>query len=378
MQQKSMFQVLAVKPFFMYYLQRKMLAQWQASARHSSFCSHRQLLVRNCFLAKPRFAASLQHAHSTTRKLYGARVLQVDSSPCSLEEFVDLQDSVQSLVPEQLEQTREALQQIVDTCIHDIRRANVVKERLPEVVGTSSCSKSMFLERSEARERARQLHIATRDVGMLADFIRTIDYMFQGSLVSLSVAGALELDKQLTACKLSLRVSCGRANDSATLIPSTEEIEESFRQVQKNAANIAGSVPSFLSASHYNDFSHALIRQPLRDSVLKSSAYVACSRRIRKTISEQVEQACELASGAYEPVWRFKTYAPMKGDHSDDSSLAHLKCVERELQQEIARFRVRYRAGNILLDATAARIGLEDVLSRLMRRIKDVSQNAQT
>lgn len=366
--------VLKSMPFFKHFTYQKNFQHWRTNARYEAYCRQRQKLSNKCFLAKPMFVGPLAKVHKLVTDVQELPLLSLSQESQRLHDFRATQLEVSSNpntgAHAQLERKQDVILDVLADLVAKVQQvlAGMSIANTQDQGRGRAKSKSIVQEKQEAREKAKRLQMAERDVASLRSFIKLTDYMLQGARVACVHDAALAFAKRLGNGHRMFTVDAHFERDGVVLSPSREDFSREMSRVWDGALQ-AVLVPALASSQQFKKYFLTELRQEQTvEKILNGcQAYRAQLQRIDKAISDQFCAAEAGASEAYMHYHHIYNFGE-RWDGDDFSRQVHtFESLSAQIQQmndfkaELSSFRLNRAFGAIHVNGVGLRSTLEPV-----------------
>jgi dynein heavy chain len=313
MHQILMYRVVSTAAFFRLYPKRKSFMNWRSGALHSLYSKRRQLLQRQCFLAKPTFAA---HLMSIRSPIYEAEEVQLLSLPEANNESFGTPEASQS----KLVQGRANIVSILERLVGQVTQLTARAH--------PTAAKSLAAAKEDARELARVQQLIAEDVDRLADFMRMVDHMHCSALRT-SVHSATS--RLLRALKpfppehprklFAMTIGLG----GQLLQPTAEDITETLASTLDGFYTCVDQIPSFASSpilKYHVNGDEERRRVPWKETLESDSLYSADVKSLQNALRLQLQEATEYALETCAPLRRIAQHGAQWNEYCYSKSAA--------------------------------------------------------
>jgi len=169
--------------FYKYYLHSKCFNLWRTNVRYKLYTHQRRKIQGKLFLAKYSFAEPLFELKRNLLEIGSVGLLDLGMKTFESHLFIEHQEKKRAEASKQFESVFERIQTIVQSVCenvanlahsNDAHDGNVLD---PSMFAAAEKNKSMVAIKAEQAKRRQMLQRAEQEAGMLADFIRAVDYL---------------------------------------------------------------------------------------------------------------------------------------------------------------------------------------------------------
>ncbi|GMH64114.1 hypothetical protein TrST_g1151 [Triparma strigata] len=183
MRQSTNFNMLRSIRFYKYYLHTKAFNMWRDNVRYKLYCNQRAKIQGNLFLAKDSFCEPLLELKKHMLDLQSVSLLDLGMKTFESNLFLGHQSVKRNDASKQFEEVCDKIQKIVQRVTENVANlaSSVDKDDgndgAANLFAAVEKNKSMVALKAEMADRRRILKRAEQEAGMLADFIRSVDYL---------------------------------------------------------------------------------------------------------------------------------------------------------------------------------------------------------
>lgn len=204
MRHSTLFNVCSSIRFFKYYLVTKCFSNWKRNVRFKLFGQQRKKLASHLFLGKNSFCTPLLEVKKVMMDMQS--IMLLDSRPQKTYEihtWTEYQATKRTEASKQFELCIERIHAIVQHVCTDVTNQARNNDAFEAVLQGHDLSfvnektKSIVTAKIEAQEKKRILKQAMEEAGMIADFIRLVDYIAVENQVALCIRSCDEFLHEL-------------------------------------------------------------------------------------------------------------------------------------------------------------------------------------
>jgi dynein heavy chain len=193
MRHNTIFNLVTKISFFKNYLVRKTYSLWKDNIRYNLYCQQRKKLLTKLFLGKKSFCKPLLEVQNIMMEIGNVGLLDLQGQKVyETPHFIEHQQQKRAEASKHLEGFMENLQRLMQRVCKDVENLGQSGNAFDVLRGKdfpaiAKKNQSMVSIRLESAAQKEMVNRAEQEAGMIADFIRLVDYICVESLVSLAV-----------------------------------------------------------------------------------------------------------------------------------------------------------------------------------------------